>query len=290
MPRPPLGLGTWGNISTKKDGHAWVARCRVRDMDGEVRQASGSGKTKAAAEAALKFPLSKRFIAATDGDVKPETTLDQLKDIWLDKVREEGNLEDSSIEVYEWAAEYIGKKLGKVRVREVTVPMCRKFVNTARGESLSKGRLLRTVLGMMLGLATDDGAIPSNPVRSLPKMPRAKKAVRALDVPTVNVLRRRITVWQQRPGFGQRDSQLLAIVDIHLATGARIGEVLALRWSDVDFEKNIVTISGTITKGKAKRDGGPGFYRKQKTKTGSGRSHAGLGDGGSVRAGRELER
>ncbi|MFC3243142.1 tyrosine-type recombinase/integrase [Gordonia humi] len=32
-----------------------------------------------------------------------------------------------------------------------------------------------------------------------------------------------------------------------IGTGARIGEVLALRWEDIDFENRTVTIAGTIT-------------------------------------------
>lgn len=46
---------------------------------------------------------------------------------------------------------------------------------------------------------------------------------------------------------------LLDIVDLLLATGARIGELLAVRWADVDLEKGVVLISGTIVLGEDKR-------------------------------------
>ncbi len=42
-----------------------------------------------------------------------------------------------------------------------------------------------------------------------------------------------------------------------LATGARIGEVLALRWSDVDFDARSLSIDATI-----KTESGKGTYRK----------------------------
>lgn len=63
---------------------------------------------------------------------------------------------------------------------------------------------------------------------------------------------------QRRPGH---------IVDLLLATGARIGEILALRWEDVDLAATqpTVTICGTIVYVKGK-----GFFRQEWTKTDAG--------------------
>ena len=38
------------------------------------------------------------------------------------------------------------------------------------------------------------------------------------------------------------------IIDLMLATGCRIGEILALRWSDLDLDGDLptLTVSGTI--------------------------------------------
>ena len=49
------------------------------------------------------------------------------------------------------------------------------------------------------------------------------------------------------------------IIDLMLATGCRIGEILALRWSDLDLDLDlpILTVSGTI-----KTETGKGTYRK----------------------------
>jgi integrase len=54
------------------------------------------------------------------------------------------------------------------------------------------------------------------------------------------------------------------IIDLMLATGCRIGEVLALRWSDLDLDGDlpILTVSGTI-----KTETGKGTYRKATPKT-----------------------
>lgn len=54
------------------------------------------------------------------------------------------------------------------------------------------------------------------------------------------------------------------IIDLMLATGCRIGEILAWRWSDLDLDADLptLTVSGTI-----KTKTGKGTYRKATPKT-----------------------
>ncbi len=54
------------------------------------------------------------------------------------------------------------------------------------------------------------------------------------------------------------------IIDLMLATGCRFGEILALRWSDLDLDGKppILTVSGTI-----KTETGKGTYRKPTPKS-----------------------
>ncbi len=52
-------------------------------------------------------------------------------------------------------------------------------------------------------------------------------------------------------------SDMADIIDLMLGTGSRIGEILALRWRDVDLDAARVRITGTI-----KTETGMGTYRK----------------------------
>ena len=47
---------------------------------------------------------------------------------------------------------------------------------------------------------------------------------------------------------GSTDDRLAALYALALATGARQGELLALRWSDVDFEKGAIRIRRTLVR------------------------------------------
>jgi len=91
----------------------------------------------------------------------------------------------------------------------------------------------------------------------------------ARHLPALGV-RSAIRKWQQptpgKPG-PRHPGDLADIVDLMLATGARIGEILGLRWEDVDVatEHPTVTTCGTIVYLKGK-----GFFRQAWTMTDAG--------------------
>ncbi len=60
MARPPLALGHHGTITTKREDGRWVARCRVRDLDGVTRRVARWGTSRAGAQTALQDELRNR--------------------------------------------------------------------------------------------------------------------------------------------------------------------------------------------------------------------------------------
>ena len=54
-----------------------------------------------------------------------------------------------------------------------------------------------------------------------------------------------------------RDSQYFYLFAVALGTGARLGELLALTWGNVDMERGCITIDATLYRE------GPEYYRKQ---------------------------
>lgn len=107
-------------------------------------------------------------------------------------------------------------------------------------------------------------------MRDTGRLRNPRRKVVALDMDQLDAVRSAIQKWQQpTPGkSGPRPiGDLADIVDLMLATGARIGEILALRWQDVDLaaEHPTVTICGTIVYVK-----GTGFFRQPWTKSEAG--------------------
>lgn len=71
-----------------------------------------------------------------------------------------------------------------------------------------------------------------------------------------------VDAWMTKKRSGPKpNSDMPDIIDLLLATGCRIGAVLALRWTDIDLSATppTVSISGTI-----KTETGKGTYRKAK--------------------------
>jgi integrase len=82
----------------------------------------------------------------------------------------------------------------------------------------------------MFALAARRGALTTNPVRDTGRLRKPRRTVVALDTEQLEGVRKDIRRWQQpTPGNpGPRHTGDLAdIVDLLLATGACIGEILA---------------------------------------------------------------
>ena len=105
----------------------------------------------------------------------------------------------------------------------------------AAGKSGNTRRLARTILRRALGQAERRGYV-------------ARNVVALTDAPAVKVDERPVlTPEQARQLFDAlHDDRLLPLYVVAIHTGLRQGEVLALRWSDVDLGAGTVTVTGTL--------------------------------------------
>ncbi|MQA27416.1 MAG: tyrosine-type recombinase/integrase [Micromonosporaceae bacterium] len=252
MPRKPLPVGTWGKIRRQKLGPSrFAARARFRDFDGITRDVQARDATAAAAEHALLEALRDRA-APTGDDVTPDTRLTKLADLWLDEITTEGRITQQTIDDYEQSVHsVILPALGGLRIREARVSRIDRFFKTIAATHPSKARIARTVLNQMIGMAVRHDALAVNPVRDIGRLPKKRRRVRAIDIGDLHKVRAAIRRWQTgRPGRpGPRHTDDLAdIVEMLLATGGRIGEVLAFRWIDLDLtaQPATATFSGTL--------------------------------------------
>lgn len=264
MARPPLPIGTFGSIKTREvRPGVYRARTRIRDLDGVTREITGTGRSASAAERELKVKIADR--SAPTGDlIGPDMRISQVADLWLTLYRAEQRSEATTANEYQRIIDnVINPAIGNIRVREATAGRLERLIK-AQG-SHSRRKKTKTVLKMMFDAAVIDDALPANPVTSTSQLRGHKKQVQALSVEDLNAVRSAVDAWmtKKRPG-PKPNTDMPDIVDLLLATGCRIGEVLALRWSDIDLTETPPTIAVT---GTIKTETGKGTYRKTKPKT-----------------------
>ncbi|MEU8182027.1 site-specific integrase [Micromonospora sp. NPDC049047] len=272
MARPPLPIGTLGTIRTEKLGsNRYCARARYRDHDGKTRDVEATDTTAPAAIRALKVKVRDRVAPNDDDEITRETHVSTLAALWLEEIAAEERVSLQSISRYEISVRVsIVPALGELRIREASAGRLDKFLRRIAEDRPSAAKTAKVVLGQMFALAVRRGALTTNPIRDTGQLRKPRKRVVALDREQLDDVRSAIRKWQQpTPGkSGPRPTSDLAdIVDLMLATGARIGEILAVRWEDADLaaEHPTLTICGTIIYIKGK-----GFFRQEWTKSDAG--------------------
>lgn len=277
MSRPRIEIGQWGKISTKEQpGGRYRAWARYRDTDGQTRTVQAFGGSAAEAERRLRAALHERG-RATASDLSPATDVATLGKVWLDELEHIGELSPQTIAQYRTDVDNTicapKTGIGGLLLREATTSRIDRFIKTVSEKHPAKARRIRTILSQMLGLAARHDAIDTNPVRDVARIRGSKKTVRALTIDELEVLRRQVKLWETGADVGRpRAKGLLDLVDVLLGTGARIGEVLALRWSDIDLTATpaTATISGTVVRLPGKMVDGGGLVRQERTKTDAG--------------------
>nr|WP_229721641.1 hypothetical protein [Nocardioides daphniae] len=121
-------------------------------------------------------------------------------------------------------------EIGGLKLSEVTTGRLDSFILRLRQVSVNRQRKTKVVLGAMFGLAVRHDALVVNPVHQTSKVHRERQEVRTLTVEDLEMVRRALRAWEEEHRPGPRaTSDMADIIDVMLGSGARIGEVLALR-------------------------------------------------------------
>ena len=148
---------------------------------------------------------------------------------------------------------YAADALGGMRLQRVGRAECQFLVDAMARQGLKAATVRLYMVGIvsMLDDAVKDDLIPANPAAAL-TYPRDDRAVR--DVWSPLQLRAFLT--------RTRDDELGSLWAFLIATGCRIGEALALRWSDIDLDAGTVWIHRTLA-----RDAAGRYVGREGTKT-----------------------
>jgi integrase len=263
MARPPLPLGSYGKITSWQDGSVWIARAKFRDFDGVGRLVKRSGRTKAAAERALRAALVERQAPAALAEVTPSTTFGKVADLWLAEVEravDGGTRSPGTLDTYRSILRrHVRPALGRLRVQEVTTPVVDRALSAIAVRSVSGARTSKIVISGAMRYAARQGAVTVNPVREVGRIDsRPRRQPRSLTADE-----RRAWLDAVEASEKARTWDLPDLTRIMLATGCRIGECLAIGWSDVDLDEATVDVCWHLV-----RRTGVGLLRLSSTKSG----------------------
>ena len=232
-----------GTIYQLENG-SWRGQCQVgHKSNGKPRRISVTGKTRR--EVSQKIAA---MIASNAGGERfadhADLTLAAYGDFWLLQEKKQ----EVSGRTFGWyknlLEKHIKPALGGYRLGEVTTQNIQKFLNEQMQNGYSNRQVagLRTTLDQIYRLACQSNLVKSNPVEQSKLIrPKAK------------------TIAQQRKQkamtIAERDQLLRALENEYimrpilitlLFTGMRIGELLALQWKHIDFDRNEIHIEQAL--------------------------------------------
>ena len=265
MARPPLPLETWGTITRITHNGKPAARAYYRDSDGVTRRMLRTGKTYQAAETALREALRDR-LAPAGVALTRDSTVQQAAGAWKAEMLADKTKADGTKNTYVQALKRIDAGLAGVRLSEATPAKLNRFIQAVAKTHPGMARTVRIVLKHVMAHAVYEGAIDRNPVGETKAVTRTVVHVRALRAADVAAIRDLLEAWDRGVDKfnNPRNGSVRDSMDMYAATGARTGEVLALRWTDFDMSVDppTVTLSGTVA-----RNTGGKLVRQDRLKT-----------------------
>lgn len=201
-----------GTFNSRKEANLFISRMKLEFEKGEL------------------FGINKR------------QTFKEVYDLWLETYKR--TVKESTLNKRVYNSEVVLQHFGNTTIKKITRIDCQQFINRLADKGYTKGYISckTTVLKLVLKYAFDNDIITKNPSINLdlPKTKQNKEIkyynkeelIKFLDIVKKNY-----------------NKQHYLIFSLLAHTGARISEILALSWSDIDFNKNEISINKTLADG-----------------------------------------
>ena len=177
-------------------------------------------------------------------DTNPNIFHSMTLEAWLTLCLEtyiKRNIKQSTYSSYEsYIRVHLVPALGKIRLQELTPRLLQDYYNyKADVEKLSPKtiRNINLFLHRALDFAASEGYISSNPASAV-NLPSGER-------PKIEILTRDEQMQLVRASYQHRYGIFVRLV---LFTGLRMGELLGLRWEDVDFQGRFLHIQRTLNR------------------------------------------
>lgn len=228
-----------GNIRQRKDGR-WEIRVTAGiDFEtGKPKRISYYTKTKSEA---IKKLHEEEYKIHFQEHVDPTSTklIDWLR-LWLETYMR-NSLKQSTYTSYKGYIEnHLAPSFPNLKLKDLTAKLLQEFYNyklTEEGLSAKTIANLHRCLHKAMKQAVLEHHIDFNPCDAV-NLPRNEK-------PQIEILTREE---QQKLIFTSYQFRYGIFIRLTLATGIRLGELLGLRWEDIDTKKNMLNIRRTLNR------------------------------------------
>lgn len=243
-----------GNIRQRPDGR-WEVRVTIGiDFStGEPKRISRYASTQ---EEAVRLLHELSYLRDTSPKNFESISLGEWLDLCLE-VYMKNSLKQSTYLSYEsYIRVHLKPALGNVQLRDLSPRLLQEYYNyKAETERLSPKTIININLFLhkALSYAVTEGYIVSNPAASI-NLSRGNK-------PQIEILTRDEQAKLIRASYQHRYGVFIRLV---LFTGLRLGELLGLRWEDLDIQSNLLHICRTLNRlNKVKKPTIPGENRTE---------------------------
>jgi integrase len=248
MARPPLPVGTYGEITTHPLAGRrprFRARARFRDYDGITRHVERVGVSRVDAVNKLRAALRDRQWSPADGEITADSTVAAVAVVWFRELDESDRAIRTKVTYRDVWTRHVKPAVGALRVRDMRVSRVDKVIRELRqcsGEGTAKHA--KVILSGLLGLAVRHDALDANPVRELaPARNRRTERRAGLTESSWTGLRERLAASPEAIKY-----DLVDLTEVLSGLGCRIGELLALDWTRVDDVAGTIAIEATVVR------------------------------------------
>jgi integrase len=224
-----------GSITKRRDGR-WMARYTVHTVKGPKRKHI-YGRTRQEVAEKLSKAVSDRVGGLVfDGD---HETLEAYLQRWIDEVLR-GTVKQSTLENYAYIARlHIIPELGRVRLKALKSRDVRRLYREKLEAGLSPRtvQIIHTVLRKAMQQAVRDDVLPRNVCDAVTAPRQTKKEMQPLTPEQAKRLLENV-----------HEDRLRALYILAVTAGLREGELLGLRWEDVDLERKLLQVRRQLTR------------------------------------------
>lgn len=253
LTRNPNGMGT---IYRYKDGrYEWK---KVKDGETMVKSSKDKSVVLAAQKKYADLSISKSKLKVNDwfgmclesiSSLKAKATAEQYTNIYKEHIAPViGKKKMVDVEQYH-IQNVITEMSKKTKQKRVKDKKTGKYIKVDTGEKLSTWTMkhAQKVMRIIFEKATENKVIPKNPVEKIEIPKRQAKTRKTLTSEELNIMFRYL-----------KNTRWIWCFKFMLVTGLRRGEVLALKWSDVNEEAMQITVEDNNT------DSGTGDTKSRK--------------------------